>query len=250
MIAPPPSGFTLIARLNHAYAFPIRLVGYAEDSTKIGPLLLRSTSGNSSRRLSHDLRLLTPRGARDALNTWGCGRLRPWVVEEHYAVPRSVGATAPPEHCLPLRKPKVNWYHRVVPGRRPQVRIGILGAARIAPLAIINPARENDEVVVHAVAARGVARARAFAAKHGIARVHELRIVGCGSRLGCCVHSLPNGLHGRWIRTALDAGKHVLCEKPFTANAAEAYEIAKLAAESDRVVMEASLSLPSVDAAR
>jgi predicted dehydrogenase len=46
-------------------------------------------------------------------------------------------------------------------------------------------------------------------------------------------------LHGRWIRAALDAGKHVLCEKPFTANAAEAREIAELAAKSDRVVMEA-----------
>ena len=40
-------------------------------------------------------------------------------------------------------------------------------------------------------------------------------------------------------RAALAAGKHVLCEKPFTANAAEAREIAELAAKSDRVVMEA-----------
>ena len=46
------------------------------------------------------------------------------------------------------------------------------------------------------------------------------------------------GLHGRWTRAALAAGKHVLCEKPFTANAAEGGEIAELAAKSDRVVME------------
>jgi predicted dehydrogenase len=46
-------------------------------------------------------------------------------------------------------------------------------------------------------------------------------------------------LHGKWTRAALAAGKHVLCEKPFTANAAEAREIADLAAASDRVVMEA-----------
>lgn len=50
---------------------------------------------------------------------------------------------------------------------------------------------------------------------------------------------LPNSLHGRWTRAALAAGKHVLCEKPFTANAEEAREIAELAAGSDRVVMEA-----------
>src|SRR5262249_17297971 len=50
---------------------------------------------------------------------------------------------------------------------------------------------------------------------------------------------LPTSFHGRWTRAALDAGKHVLCEKPFTANAVEAREIADLAAQSDRVVMEA-----------
>jgi predicted dehydrogenase len=46
-------------------------------------------------------------------------------------------------------------------------------------------------------------------------------------------------MHGRWAKAALAAGKHVLVEKPFTANAAEAQEIADLAAKSDRVVMEA-----------
>ncbi len=50
---------------------------------------------------------------------------------------------------------------------------------------------------------------------------------------------LPNHLHGKWTRAALDAGKHVLCEKPFTANAEEAREIAAVAAGSDRVAMEA-----------
>src|SRR5208283_2286700 len=57
--------------------------------------------------------------------------------------------------------------------------------------------------------------------------------------LDAIYNPLPNGLHGRWTRAALAAGKHVLCEKPFTANAAEAREIAELAAQSDRVVMEA-----------
>jgi predicted dehydrogenase len=120
------------------------------------------------------------------------------------------------------------------------VRIGILGAARIAPLALIKPAKENTEVVVAAVAARDVSRARAFAAKHGIARVHDSYEALIGDPdLDAVYNPLPNGLHGRWTRAALTAGKHVLCEKPFTANAAEAREIAELAAKSDRVVMEA-----------
>jgi predicted dehydrogenase len=107
-------------------------------------------------------------------------------------------------------------------------------------LALINPARDNAEVVVAAVAARDVSRAQAFAAKHGVARVHaSYEALIADPDLDAVYNPLPNGLHGRWTRAALAAGKHVLCEKPFTANAAEAREIAELAAKSDRVVMEA-----------
>jgi predicted dehydrogenase len=127
-----------------------------------------------------------------------------------------------------------------VPDTGPPIRIGILGAARIAPLALTNPARGNDEVVVAAVAARDPSRAQAFAARHGIERAHtgyEALIADPG--VDAVYNPLPNGLHGRWTRAALAAGKHVLCEKPFTANAAEAREVAEEAARSDRVVMEA-----------
>jgi predicted dehydrogenase len=120
------------------------------------------------------------------------------------------------------------------------VRIGILGAARIAPLALIIPARQNEGVEVAAVAARDVSHAQAFAAKNGIARVHDsYEALIADPELDAVYNPLPNGLHGRWTRAALAAGKHVLCEKPFTANAAEAREIAELGAKSDRVVMEA-----------
>jgi predicted dehydrogenase len=120
------------------------------------------------------------------------------------------------------------------------VQIGVLGAARIAPQALINPAKENSDVVVGAVAARDVSRAQAFATKHGIARVHDsYEALLADPEIDAIYNPLPNGLHGKWTRAALAAGKHVLCEKPFTANAAEAREIAELAALSDRVVMEA-----------
>jgi len=120
------------------------------------------------------------------------------------------------------------------------VQIGVLGAARIAPRALIKPAKANPDVVVAAVAARDVSRARAFAAKHGIARVHDsYEALLADPDLDAIYNPLPNGLHGKWTRAALAAGKHVLCEKPFTANAAEAREIAGVAAQSDRVVMEA-----------
>jgi predicted dehydrogenase len=119
------------------------------------------------------------------------------------------------------------------------IRIGVLGAARIAPAAVIRPARHVGEAEVVAVAARDRGRASAFAAKHGIPRV-----IGSYEELvedpdiDAVYNPLPNGLHGRWTVAALAAGKHVLCEKPFTANADEARAVAE-AVPPGRVVMEA-----------
>jgi predicted dehydrogenase len=127
-----------------------------------------------------------------------------------------------------------------VPEHGEPLRIGVLGAASIAPSALIKPATDNPDVEVTAVAARDGSRARAFAAKHRIAHVHEsYEALLADPDIDAVYNPLPNGLHGKWTRAALDAGKHVLCEKPFTANADEAREIADLAAKSDRVVMEA-----------
>ncbi|WP_046320481.1 Gfo/Idh/MocA family oxidoreductase [Mycobacterium sp. UM_Kg1] len=125
-------------------------------------------------------------------------------------------------------------------GTTPVLRIGVLGAARIAPDALVKPAAANPDVVVSAVAARDASRARAFAGKHRIERVHDSYDALIADPAVDAVYiPLPNHLHGRWTRAALDAGKHVLCEKPFTANADEARAIAAAAARTDLVVMEA-----------
>jgi predicted dehydrogenase len=120
------------------------------------------------------------------------------------------------------------------------LRIGILGAARIAPAALVKPASSHADVVVAAVAARSPERAQTFATRHRIPVVHSsYEALLADPDIDAVYNPLPNGLHGRWTRAAVEAGKHVLCEKPFTANAAEAREIARLASASDRVVMEA-----------
>ncbi len=120
------------------------------------------------------------------------------------------------------------------------IRIGILGAARIAPAAVIGPARHVDGVAVTAVAARARVRAEAFAAEHRIGRVHDSYAdLVDDPEIDAVYVPLPNGLHGVWTERAITAGKHVLCEKPFTANAEEARHVASVADASDRVVFEA-----------
>src|SRR2546427_7948192 len=121
-----------------------------------------------------------------------------------------------------------------------RLRLGTLGAARIAPAALIRPARRVDEAEVVAVAARDPQRAARFASKHGVARVHEsYDALLDDPEVDAVYNPLPNGLHARWTIAALEAGKHVLCEKPFTANAAEAETVASVAARTGRVLMEA-----------
>ena len=121
------------------------------------------------------------------------------------------------------------------------LRIGVLGAARITPVALVKPARRTGRALVTAVAARDRTRAEEFARKHEIPRVlgSYAELVN-DPDIDAVYNPLPNGLHGYWTIAALGAGKHVLCEKPFTANADEARAVA----EADNgnpglVVMEA-----------
>jgi predicted dehydrogenase len=123
---------------------------------------------------------------------------------------------------------------------RTRVRIGILGAARIAPGAVVKPAAVEPEAEVAAIAAREVERARRFAAQHKIPTAYgSYAQLLADPSIDAVYIAVPNGLHGRWTKATLQAGKHVLCEKPFTANAEEAASVAEAARRSDRVVMEA-----------
>jgi predicted dehydrogenase len=120
------------------------------------------------------------------------------------------------------------------------LRIGTLGAAKIAPMALLRPAKTVPEVAVVSIAARDRARAEKMAEKHGIPTVHDTYDqVVTDPNVDAIYNPLPNGLHGRWTIKALEAGKHVLCEKPFTANAEEAEQVAAVANRTGLVVMEA-----------
>ena len=120
------------------------------------------------------------------------------------------------------------------------LRIGILGAAKVVPYALALPARKVPEVQVTAIAARDPKRARRFAALWRIPRVHQTyEALLADPEIDAVYIPLPNGLHAEWTIRALRAGKHVLCEKPFCANAAEAEEMARVAQETGLVLSEA-----------
>ena len=120
------------------------------------------------------------------------------------------------------------------------IRIGVLGAAAIVPQALIHPARSFPEAEVVAIAARDPARAKTFARKHHIPRVHQTyNDLLNDPEIDAVYNPLPNSLHAEWTIRALRAGKHVLCEKPFASNAREAEEMAKVAAETGLVLSEA-----------
>ena len=119
------------------------------------------------------------------------------------------------------------------------MRIGLLGGARIAPAALIRPARAAG-VEVAAIAARDRGRAAAFATRHDIPVVHDsYGDLLADPALDAVYVPLPNGKHAEWTLAALAAGKHVLCEKPLTANASQASEVQAAADRSGLVVMEA-----------
>src|SRR5262249_43546569 len=140
-----------------------------------------------------------------------------------------------------------------IPGGRDleTVRIGVLGAAAITPRAMVVPARSVDRVSVVAVAARDRERARVFAEEHDIPVVHRTyEQLVLDPDIDAVYNALPNTLHAEWTIAAVEAGKHVLCEKPFTANASEAARVATVARGTGCVVMEAVHSLYHPLAAR
>jgi len=118
------------------------------------------------------------------------------------------------------------------------LRIGILGAARITELSLIGPARTTGDRLV-AVAARDRTRAERFATAHGVERVHDSYAALLDDREVEVVYNpLANGLHGPWNLAAVQAGKHVLTEKPSASNADEAREVRDAAAKAQVTVME------------
>jgi predicted dehydrogenase len=120
------------------------------------------------------------------------------------------------------------------------IRIGILGAARIAPRGIVTPANALLGAEVVAVAARNLERAQNFAVQHSIPLAlgsyaeliarDDIDLVYC---------ALPPSAHLEWCVKAVESGKHVLVEKPFANNAQDAAKMVAAARAANRHLLEA-----------
>jgi predicted dehydrogenase len=120
---------------------------------------------------------------------------------------------------------------------------GIVGPGRIAPR-IARALSDNARGRLHAVASRDEERARAFAARHGAPVAHgSYEALLADPDVDVVYLALPNGLHAEWTVRALDAGKHVLCEKPLALTVEEVDAIAAAAERSGRIAVEAFMYL-------
>ena len=120
------------------------------------------------------------------------------------------------------------------------LRIGLLGAARIAPMAVCEPAHVVARCSLRGIAARDRARAGQFADAHGIEEVFDsYESLIESDDIDLVYNPLPIYLHAEWTIRALEAGKHVLCEKPFAMNMDEARAMLAAAEKSGKRVIEA-----------
>ncbi len=118
------------------------------------------------------------------------------------------------------------------------VRVGILGAAHIAHGFVAGVA-PSSRVKVVAVASRELAKGQRFAHTFGISKAYgSYRELLADPTVDAVYNPLPNGLHAEWSIRAMDAGKHVLCEKPLAASAADARSMFAAARRNGVVLAE------------
>ncbi len=118
------------------------------------------------------------------------------------------------------------------------LRIGILGCANIAKQ-FVRDVADSPKVTIQAVASRDLSKAQQFAQTFGIARAHgSYQALLDDSALDAVYIPLPNSMHAEWAIRTLQAGKHVLCEKPLALNLAEVTRMFDVARQQGLMLLE------------
>ena len=119
------------------------------------------------------------------------------------------------------------------------IRIGLLGASGIAPLAMVAPVAKREDCEIVCVAARSADKARAFADTHGIPdAVEGYEALIARDDIDLVYNGLMNDRHADLSIAAVEAGVAVLCEKPFAMNAGEAERMVAAAQGAGRPLLE------------
>lgn len=119
------------------------------------------------------------------------------------------------------------------------MKIGYLGAGNISSQMAATVAK-MDEAQNYAVAARDLARAEAFAERWGFERAYgSYEELLADPEVDLVYVALPHSHHHRWTLAALEAGHHVLCEKAFAVNEAQAREMIDRARAKGLLLAEA-----------
>ncbi len=117
-------------------------------------------------------------------------------------------------------------------------RFGILGTGWILGK-YTEAFRLLDDATLSAVASRSAERAQTAAAQHGISVAHSsYESLVTDPEVDVVINALHNGLHCEWTVRALEAGKHVLCEKPLACSVAEVERMFAAAHSHRRWLME------------
>ena len=122
-----------------------------------------------------------------------------------------------------------------------RIRWGILSTALIGTAKVIPAMQKGKYCEIAAIASRSLDRAQAVAKQLGIPQAYgSYEELLADPDIDAVYNPLPNHLHVPWSIKALEAGKHVLCEKPIALTAAEARELVEAARKHPQLkVMEA-----------
>ena len=119
------------------------------------------------------------------------------------------------------------------------LRFAILGAARIAKPALIDPLSENPDATLVAIGASTRERALEYAMTHAIPHAGTYDEVIARDDVDVVYIALPPAGHCEWSLKALEAGKHVFLEKPATVNEADARALVDAARKAGKRLIEA-----------
>lgn len=123
-----------------------------------------------------------------------------------------------------------------------KVRWGVLSTANIGVQKVLPAMQRSERCAIVAIASRDEAAARAVAARLGIPKAYgSYDALLADPEIDAIYNPLPNHLHVPWTIKAIEAGKHVLCEKPLTRSVHEAEQMLEACQQAGAQLMEAAM---------